>query len=473
MGSGASIFFSESEARLGSLGITPFILGPPLPNILAEWAAILPLVCHLASHRDDYITTGEIALLGRLYVGLFPRLGTLSSIARLLERGTKFLDCASTKGGSGRTVWDVKWGSVFPCANGAASAAISKYLESRDTIPLQRMPEMLPRQSFKIGHERPTRQSSSIPKPVFTSTRGEVNDFVPKTRPVEKGSIRRFQTLRVYRFYYKQRPGTPRRHLNQLWLSRTCRNLRFTLLIAVAVFLSLFGAYGTAAVLLCTSISELVAQCIQIPRPSSYLKNTETHDSCMLVASHQNATEWHLYIGDRAIVDTILNKPMFIVPEGGSAHLAASWFRFAHLLQLAGMTFVAAQKGWDGVCLVTLLVVHWAFYLSLRGRNLASDWLEREGVEVRVQGFEFSGRLSMLGAIQVFSKTKSTGWMDSILAPHPRREAWLGRLRGEEPVDNFDAHDTKWIERAAEASLASGEVLNRIFGATNIDKRSV
>lgn len=44
--------------------------------IVSEWAALLPLVIYLASYQDDFITTGDISLLGRLPVGLFPSLGT-------------------------------------------------------------------------------------------------------------------------------------------------------------------------------------------------------------------------------------------------------------------------------------------------------------------------------------------------------------------------------------------------------------
>jgi len=458
-----SIFFSGSEARLGSLGIVSLIPCPPLPNIIAEWAAILPLVCHLASQRDDYVTTGEIALLGKLNVGLFPRLGTLSGLARLLGRGTKFLDYASARGGSSCTVWDIKWGNVFPCANGAARAAISGYLMNRDRPPLQRMPETLTRQPQGNNSKRSPRQNSSTTKSTHNLTQDEKSNLTIEVRHAEEELIRRYQILHVYRFHRKQRRKTLRCRLNQLRLSKLCYILWFAMLICVAIWLGLFGAYGTAAIIVCTSVSGLVALSVSIRRPSGYLRNNETHDPFMLSASHGNATEWHLYIGDRAIVDTLLNKPMFVVPEGQLAHLVARWFRFAHLLQLAAMTFVAAQKAWDGVCLVVLLAIHWAFHWSLRGKTVACDWLEREGVEAEVKSFEFGGRSAMLGAIQIFSRSDITSWMDKIMVPHPRRDAWLKRLQGEETTDDFDTHDARWIEFASEASLASAEVLERVF----------
>jgi hypothetical protein len=325
------------------------------------------------------------------------------------------------------------------------------------------MPETLPGQAQEKNSKGPPKQNSSTTESAYTSTQGGKNSLKSKVRLTEEESIRRCQILHVYRFHRKQRKISLRRRLNQLQLSRPYHILWFFMRICVAVLLCLFGVYGTAAIIVCTSVSGLIAQSISIRRPSGYLKNNETHEACMLSASHENATEWHLYIGDRAVVDTLLNKVMFVVPEGRSVHLAATWFQFAHVLQLAAMTFVAAQKAWDGVCLVILLAIHWAFHWSLRSNTLAYDWLEREGVDAEVKSFEFGGRSAILGAIQVFSKTDIKSWMDNIMVPHPRREAWLKNLQGEEPKDIFDAHDAKWIEFTSEASLASAEVLESTF----------
>lgn len=54
------------------------------------------------------------------------------------------------------------------------------------------------------------------------------------------------------------------------------------------------------------------------------------------------------------------------------------------------------------------------------------------GVSVTYSTFLFTSRFSMIGAIKLYSKTKVTTWIDGILAPHPRRDAWLRSLRGEE-----------------------------------------
>ncbi|KAI0968628.1 hypothetical protein F4678DRAFT_474376 [Xylaria arbuscula] len=459
----ASIFSSGSEARLGSLGIEPFIPVPPLPNIIAEWAAILPLVCHLATQRDDYLTTGDIALRRRLSVGLFPRLGTLSGLARLLGRKNKYLDQASTRSGSSRTVWDVKWGSVFPCANGAACTAISKYLLSRSQRgPLHRMPEKLP----------PPNEPPQIPKLEFQDLLSQKSSLSSNASSHECGKtsasrdegIRRYQVLHVYKLdYHKRKRSSLRQRVNRLRLSVVGQLVWFTLLLALAIFLGLLGSYGSSALVVVSSVSELVAQSITIRNPSSYLKNNETHDACMLVASHQNASEWHLYIGDRGIADTLLNKPMFVLPEGRSASLAARWLWLANLLQFAAMTFVAAQKGWDGVSMVVLLAVHWALRWSLDGQYLAGDWVEREGITADVRSYEFGGRYAMLGAIQIYAGNMCTRWMDDILVPHPRREAWLGCIKGDDVTENFDPHDKRWLEVASEASFSAANVLKDDF----------
>ena len=118
-------FGSSGKSNLGPLGIRPFFNLAPLPTIVAEWTSLIPLVCHLASHQDSHRLAGELAITGSLYIGLFPKLGVLNNIARLIKDGTEFFDRASPTGNVGNEVWDVMWGSTFPCANGAASAIIA------------------------------------------------------------------------------------------------------------------------------------------------------------------------------------------------------------------------------------------------------------------------------------------------------------------------------------------------------------
>jgi hypothetical protein len=65
---------------------------PQLLNLVSEWAALIPLVCHLASFQTDYQTTGRVSLLGRLTVSMFPRLGDLASLSRLCKDGPEYLD---------------------------------------------------------------------------------------------------------------------------------------------------------------------------------------------------------------------------------------------------------------------------------------------------------------------------------------------------------------------------------------------
>ncbi|GME48831.1 uncharacterized protein LTHEOB_8542 [Neofusicoccum parvum] len=124
----SALFSTDISARLGTLNKPPLLPLPALPNIVSEWASLIPLVCHLSGSRDDYHTAGDVALLGRVSLGLFPKLGALAGVARLLERTPAFLDQASTRGGSGAVVWDVRWGSAFPAANGAAADVVARYL---------------------------------------------------------------------------------------------------------------------------------------------------------------------------------------------------------------------------------------------------------------------------------------------------------------------------------------------------------
>jgi hypothetical protein len=87
-----AVYEQTSDPSVGSLNVHPFWALPRLPNILAEWAAIIPLACHLASFRTDYHTAGQIALVGRLSMSLFPKLGVLASLSRLCKDGPEYLD---------------------------------------------------------------------------------------------------------------------------------------------------------------------------------------------------------------------------------------------------------------------------------------------------------------------------------------------------------------------------------------------
>ena len=85
------------------------------------------------------------------------------------------------------------------------------------------------------------------------------------------------------------------------------------------------------------------------------------------------------------------------------------------------MTFVTAQKGWDGISMVVLMLVADGFPWYPADSQVAGLWLDKEGITVRARRFEFSGRTSMVGAIQRFSGSKSQ-WIDGLVHASPRRE---------------------------------------------------
>jgi hypothetical protein len=91
-------------------------------------------------------------------------------------------------------------------------------------------------------------------------------------------------------------------------------------------------------------------------------------------------------------------------------------------------TFVARQKGWNGVALVSLIGITSLFRLRYRDRKLAEAWLMGNGVGVSATRFEFTGRMPMVGAIQAFCASRCTGWVDQIVAPHARKQVWLSRV---------------------------------------------
>ena len=475
-----SAYFTNNAANLGSLNITPFLSTPSLPNIIAEWAAVVPLVSHLASYRRDYHLVGELALQGRLSIGLFSKLGVLSGLSRLLKNGPAFLDQASTRGSSSQTVWDIKWGSIFPCANGAASSMIAHYALGKSPTAAIRMPEVIPQPRV---NESPTSENDqSTPG----STRSEDTGDQPISEETEKSApspdpilskptvhvpmhFRRYQTLHVLQFSRSNPKMSLLRRLDLLTISPYYDAAVVVFLIGLAAVLCLLGVYGTSAIAVCSAVTTLSCRHAQIQRPPGYLENNEAqNDGCMLVATHQNVSTWYLYTGDRGIIDTILNKSMITIPATTTMQALAVILKATHVVQLLAMTFVAGQKGWDGVALVILVGIDWTLRQRYSSRQMTKNWLASEGISLEAKTFEFTGRTMLLGAVVNFSGTTRTDWVDNIIPPHPRRDAWLDRLAHREPNKSSPSQsmswtplDLGWIDLSYHLSIGAAEIMRK------------
>lgn len=440
---------------------------PALPGLVSEWTAIIPLVCHLTSYRGDYIITGEVALSKAMSVGLFPKLGTLAGFARLLSRGSEFLDRASTRGGASSTVWDVKWGSVFPSANGAATSMLDAYVAGQRQRHTAIMPDRLPVESHspdmddcKGSSVRLTSASKDDDGLATHSGRSSNKPNMTQTTACSGDpGFRRYQILNVYQFGFKQKHRTGR--LSEAHISLITSYASLALTVLATVLAGLCGMYGTAGLLATVALSKAAARSVELERPPGYLQSNESYnDAFMLVAAHPNSTDWTLYVGERGIIDSLLNKTMVTIPTTRRNVCIAHWLRCAHVLQLLSMTFVAAAKGWDGVGMLIAMLVDRLCHALWRDTRLGRRWLERESVKTEARQFLFSGRTVMLGAIHLFSGSSSSTWMDDILIPHPRRDAWLRALQGNrEPDRTLSNFDRKWVALSSDLSKAAADVM--------------
>lgn len=497
---------SGSPANLGTLGVDPVLTPARIPSVLAEWAAFIPLLCHLTSSHHEHDFIGEAALRGRICISLFPRLGVLRGIAQLLYEGPEFLDRASSTGGRRCDVWDVKWGSVFPCANGAASAMVAGWV-LRGMRQAIRIPEhVLPSapqsgaSSTLVGSgDTQTLSGSSRPdvmpsKPqqndakrltihenldLFTlhseftglDTTQNATDHSSNQNPSQPSqqNFRRYQTLHVMKFGRTTARISWYRLLSYAASTRWYQILSSTILGSIASVLCLYGLYGTACAVLLGAISRIACLFLHIRRPPGYLENNELHSASMLVGMHQNSSIWYLYVGDRGVIDSLLNKTMVVLSTQSLVLLY--WFKVAHIAQLLAMTFVAAEKGWDGILMVLfMLVVEGSLWCS-RDLQVARLWLEAEGITVKARSFEFSGRTSMVGAIQKYSGSKTSRWMDDLVCPSPRREVWLERLSamaGSEAGGSYNQlgeFDKKWVETQVTLTMRGASLLEAEFSS--------
>ncbi|KAF5336692.1 hypothetical protein D9758_015670 [Tetrapyrgos nigripes] len=427
---------------------TPILLSNPslpaffpvelIPNFIVQWAAVLPLVCHLATTRSDFDLVGYASLAGTLSPGIFPELGILVGIASLL----KSPDYIELEGALGGTVWDVNWGSHFRSVNGAALSLVTAY-------------------ALKQSRNVPIKMSERVPKsqPQTASSTSANSD---------PSHHRRYQTLHNLKF---TRTETKLSWQTALWTIASSTWLKFVIwvsLFSIAVTLSLLGLYGTAVGVLCGIASQVMCHYLQICRPYRYLENNEMHDACMLVGSHSNCFNWYLCIGDRGIVDGLLNKPMLMFRNGSSGPWSrtANIFTFLHFMQLLAMTFAAANQGWDSIGMCILMVVAWVMH-SLEPLRAVQTWLEKDGISIETKSFQFQGRVAMFGAVQIFSQTTVFSWMNDILTPHKRRNIWLKEIcpslaasLGSGDMRSLKEADRKWVEEQTQWSKEAAEVLD-------------
>lgn len=439
-----------SSTDFGTLGLKAYLPIFNIPAIITEWSALFPLVFHLANYGDEPRMVGELALQGHLTVGMFPRLGYLDGLRRLLQGGSDFFDKANANSSSSYKVWDVNWGSVFTRANGSAISIITDYALRKGHQATQ-MPEVVLMESKHLHGAAPN--ANATPTSLHKVT--------------AKATFRRYQKLHIIRMSRTNHSRTIRGTLLLMILSRTGKIAYHFILVGLIVLLCFLGAFGSAAIVLNGLVSKLVCRILRMERPSGYLESNENHDACMLSAVHENAQTWYLYMGDRGVIDWMLNKTMLATPS--ASRLQMAYFRLAHILQLLAMTFVAAQKGVDGVSLVLLLVGNRSLQYLFSGHKMARQWLEIEKVSVDAHTFWFSGRTSMIGAIHSLSQARDAAWMETLIAPCPRITVWLDSLnsltdrQGQLDLDlqGLSSSDRTWVSLNTQLTLEAGRLIRR------------
>ncbi|KAM3529421.1 hypothetical protein NHJ13051_001901 [Beauveria bassiana] len=472
---------SEKPASYGTNHLDPpalRIASFPL-DMLFKRVVLIPLAIYLAqadiSHPlvDRKALVGRTALAGTIPASLFPRLGVLGGIASLLRKGaTDYLDQSSSVSELPRTVWDARWGSVFSCANGAASDILTQHaVRTAVDIPIptdlgELVPEYIDQETQA---EVPEERGAAV---IASEVRSAVKDGARGPR------VRRPQTLYIIdcSIDEKRRQAHAFRASPQAAMWETVVEAAVLLaLVGTTAAVILLGLYGTAAALLVSTIFRVSRLLIQVERPPGYLASNEPdqNDACMLVAIHQNADTWYLYTGSRGVVDWLLNKSMIskVTSRGGgdnddtnaaTVETTALLLHALAVLQLGAMTYVAAQKGWDafGLLAIVLCASLLDHVLYSDGR-LAQRWLRAEHVTMKAYACQFSGRVPMIGVIQTRRKAATggspTSWMDQIIAPSERRYVWLRKLRRSASASSVTA------EEAAAAAAAEGQTGQRPF----------
>jgi hypothetical protein len=131
----SAIGFNASLQDTGTVRINSHLPLPYAPTIIFEWVSLVPLVIYLASFSYAPKLVGRTALGGSIIAASFPKIGAIRLIVRLLDEGFDFLDRACSISKFRRELWDVIWGSEFPCANGSVFGVLTKtILQKTDRV---------------------------------------------------------------------------------------------------------------------------------------------------------------------------------------------------------------------------------------------------------------------------------------------------------------------------------------------------
>ncbi|KAL0636507.1 hypothetical protein Q9L58_004557 [Maublancomyces gigas] len=443
----------ESVARLSTI---------LLPHLVVEWVGLISLSIYLCTYDQDSKCAGEVSLKGNLSVGLFPKLWALDSCRQLLINKEAFFDDAGSAG-SPMVVYDVQWGSVFRCYNSTATAAVTEEVLSSAPKTVLTQDDQ---KNWILAHrdelldqlKRDEDPTADPPNPETPESK------IRRLLQAKDRPRKQILNVLVFRKNPAQR-GKPHAITNAPRVFAAWGEFLLTLVLA-AGFLSV-GSFGSAALLLFAAITRLLSSRVRLQRPPLYLYNREDlEDGCMLVTAHENATTWNLYLGDRGLIDSLLNKPMVEVPE--QSPLIIFWFKVVRVLQFLAVTFIAGQGGLDGICLLGLIVLATLVDKWRGSSRHARDWLRREGFSTSAITCEFAGRTEMLGAVQLMSVENVTTWMDGILAPCARRDIWLKKIGvpGKDlrcnplpPFDSLSPHNQTWVDATAVQTFAGATLI--------------
>lgn len=477
---GAAGQTATPDASSGILNLSTWLHLPKhIHPIVFEWAALIPLTVYLASFRSDFELAGEVSLQGRLSVGVIPKLWALGGMAKILRQGEMFFDSANAAGETLK-VFDAQHGCVFPCYNSAATAAVADAVVAGDPVIkeghliewINSNRENLKTEFMIAGFEGDT------PKSGFIELR-DSRKFYGRRQILNIIDIRRASELNGALINTKDPAVEEPRRVSKAGFRNWATNAAWfgEILLLTGATVTLFGAgcLGSGSLLFIGGISRVCAHYTKIGRPPHFLENQESYEGCMLVSIHDNAAVWTLYRGDRGLINSLLNKPM-VAPFKPTrvSKVVYIWFRFAEILQVVAMTYVAGEKGWDALILLILITAVWSFSKFWGYNQHAQNWLKEEGFKATSFGCEFPGRTELVAAVQLLSTEKRTVWMNSILAPCERRTVLFQRLGAlsctlQQAQEDFNALGetdrlwvmSTWMQSKAGAALIKKELRKR------------
>ncbi|CAI4214287.1 unnamed protein product [Parascedosporium putredinis] len=268
---------------LGGWSQTTPLSSPPdsstIPKVLVICAYIIPITVYAYSMRTAYDVATLVSLRAKVCPSINLRAWDFMGIAQLLGERESFMDNASDANSTLR-VYDVQWGSVFPCYNSGVASCVKENAFRQAKVPLtiseDNLNEWILANKADLEKNFQHDPSDDLESPPAFQSDVYCGETVENVVQRKQEYGRRQYLDIVYVSREREHPRVVNSALDQ-FQRLTTSQWPFLLLSSVAALvLTEYQCIGTGALLLIRAVARFLALRINVKRPPLYLRNRES-----------------------------------------------------------------------------------------------------------------------------------------------------------------------------------------------------